>query len=108
MWYKEYLALMHRAVPPTRYCGALEYTHFTKQDRGLGWRTEVNNRTGEYAMTRYEAVEAYRCKNSERVYTQQYTLIRMQLLTGRTQQIRVHLQEFARDLGLPIRGVVGD
>lgn len=108
LWYKEYLALMHGAVPPKRCCGVLDYKLFTKQDRGLGWRTEVNNRKGEYAVTRYEAVEAYRCRDVHKGSTQRYTLIRVQLITGRTHQIRVHLQEFARDLGLPIRGIVGD
>lgn len=110
MWYKEYLALMHGAVPPKRCCGTLEYKLFTKQekDRGMGWRTEVNAKKGEYAATRYEAVESYRCRAVERGHTQRFTLIRMQLITGRTHQIRVHLQEFARDLGLPVHGIVGD
>lgn len=107
-WYKEYLALMHGAVPPRRCCGSLEYKLFTKQDRGWGWRTEVNAKKGEIAITRYEAVEAYRCESVEKGQTHRYTLVRMQLITGRTHQIRVHLQEFARDLGLPVQGIVGD
>uniref|UniRef100_A0A7S0FEA3 Pseudouridine synthase RsuA/RluA-like domain-containing protein n=1 Tax=Pyrodinium bahamense TaxID=73915 RepID=A0A7S0FEA3_9DINO len=108
MWYKEYVALMHGAVPPKRASGVLNYKLFTQRDRGYGWFTEVNDAKGEDAQTRYEALEAYRCRTLEKGSTQRYTLMRVQLITGRTHQIRVHLAEFARELGLQVRGIVGD
>jgi len=107
-FYKEYLALMHGAVPPKQCCGTLTYKLLSKQEHGRGWRTEVNKMKGDHAATKYEAIAAYRCRDVVRGGTQRYTLMRMELVTGRTHQIRVHLQAFARDLGLTVHGIVGD
>ena len=41
-WYKEYMALMHGALPPKRSQGVLNYRLYTKSENGRGWRTEVN------------------------------------------------------------------
>lgn len=106
-WYKEYLALMHGAVPPNRCCGVMDFKLFTKQD-GQGWRTEVNNKKGEAAETRFECITAYRGKSVTGGQSQRFTLVRLQLITGKTHQIRVHLQALAKQLGLPVHGIVGD
>lgn len=108
-WYKEYLALMHGAVPPKQACGVLTYRLKTVQEHGRGWRTEVDHRKGEHAETRYQAVEAYKCnRHTEFGRAQRYTLLRLNIITGRTHQIRVHLGEFAKELGFKVHGVVGD
>ncbi len=51
---------------------------------------EVNYLTGERAVTHYEVVQA--CKNSP------YTLLSLHLETGRTHQIRVHMQHIGHPL----------
>jgi len=108
-WYKEYLALMHGAIPPSKSCGVLNYKLLTTQERGRGWRTEVNHRKGEPSETRYQAVASYRSRmlESSRA-TRRFTLVKLHLITGRTHQIRVHLAEFARELGFSVHGIVGD
>ena len=83
--------------------GALNYKLFSKQEvrQGLARRSECQE--GDFAETKCERLEAYRYRMVVSS-TQRYTLIRMQLIMGRTHQIRVHLAEFARELGLKIRG----
>eukprot|EP00811_Abedinium_folium_P003979 NODE_13660_length_1153_cov_6.248538.p1 GENE.NODE_13660_length_1153_cov_6.248538~~NODE_13660_length_1153_cov_6.248538.p1 ORF type:complete len:297 (-),score=75.96 NODE_13660_length_1153_cov_6.248538:94-984(-) len=109
-WYKEYITLMHGAVPPHKGCGVLTYRLLTRQDVGCGWRTEVNNKKGEPAETRYQAIASYRSRPHFDASgpVSRYTLLRVHLVTGRTHQIRVHLAELARELGLQVQGIVGD
>ncbi|MBW7476205.1 RluA family pseudouridine synthase [Paenibacillus oenotherae] len=59
------------------------------KDRHHGARRRVSN-TGDHAVTHYEVVEAYRTAS----------LVRLQLETGRTHQIRVHMSH----LGHPLVG----
>ncbi|CAE8633123.1 unnamed protein product [Polarella glacialis] len=104
-FYKEYIALMHGALPPDRCTGALDYRLLTLKDKGASSRTEVNEK-GENAKTLYEALAVYQDKHKGKIGY--YTLVRLQLLTGKTHQIRVHLQALAKDVGLRVRGIVGD
>ncbi|CAE8616071.1 unnamed protein product [Polarella glacialis] len=103
--YKEYIALMHGALPPDRCTGVLDYRLLTLKDKGASWRTEVNEK-GENAKTLYEALAVYQDTHKGKIGY--YTLVRLQLLTGKTHQIRVHLQALAKDVGLRVRGIVGD
>lgn len=106
-FYKEYIALMHGALPIRECCGVLDYPLLTTQERGsVGWRTCVDP-LGAQAMTRYEAIAAYKYSEGHGK-TQRYTLVRLQLITGKTHQIRVHLMELARRLNLKTHGIVGD
>ncbi|CAE8712102.1 unnamed protein product [Polarella glacialis] len=104
-FYKEYIALMHGALPPDRGTGVLDYRLLTLKDKGASWKTEVNEK-GETAKTLYEALAVYQDTHKGKI--EYYTLVRLQLLTGKTHQIRVHLQALAKDVGLPVRGIVGD
>ena len=58
---------------------------------------------GDFAETKCERLEAYRYRTVVSS-TQHYTFICMQFIAGRTHQSRVHLAEFAREMGLKIRG----
>lgn len=98
---------MHGALPIRECCGVLDYPLLTTQERGsVGWRTCVDP-LGAQAMTRYEAIAAYKYSEGHGK-TQRYTLVRLQLITGKTHQIRVHLMELARRLNLKTHGIVGD
>lgn len=106
-FYKEYIALMHGALPVRQCCGEMDYPLLTTRERGYsGWRTCVDPH-GQHALTRYEAVAAYKYSEGHGK-TQRYTLVRLQLITGKTHQIRVHLMELARRNNLKTHGIVGD
>ncbi|CAK9024230.1 unnamed protein product [Durusdinium trenchii] len=106
-FYKEYIALMHGALPLRECCGEMNYPLLTMRERGYaGWRTCVDPR-GQEALTRYEAVAAYKYSEGHGK-TQRYTLVRLHLITGKTHQIRVHLMELARRNNLKTHGIVGD
>lgn len=104
-FFKEYVALMHGAIPVRKSYGTMDFPLLTLKEGG-GWRTVVDNR-GEEAKTHYEAIGGYKAALGHGK-TQRYTLVRLQLITGKTHQIRVHLLELARRLGLKIHGIVGD
>ncbi|CAJ1425766.1 unnamed protein product [Effrenium voratum] len=106
-FYKEYIALMHGALPIRSCCGEMDYPLLTTRERGYaGWRTVVDP-SGQQALTKYEAVAAYKLILGHG-RTQRYTLVRLQLITGKTHQIRVHLMELARRENLKTHGIVGD
>lgn len=106
-FYKEYIALMHGALPVRQCCGEMDYPLMTQRERGYaGWHTSVDP-YGQKALTRYEAVAAYKYSEGHGK-TQRYTLVRLQLITGKTHQIRVHLMELARRNNLKTHGIVGD
>lgn len=106
-FYKEYIALMHGALPVRQCCGEMDYPLLTTRERGYsGWRTCVDPH-GQHALTRYEAVAAYKYSEGHGK-TQRCTLVRLQLITGKTHQIRVHLMELARRNNLKTHGIVGD
>eukprot|EP00930_Biecheleria_cincta_P016927 TRINITY_DN13600_c0_g2_i1.p1 TRINITY_DN13600_c0_g2~~TRINITY_DN13600_c0_g2_i1.p1 ORF type:complete len:648 (-),score=92.41 TRINITY_DN13600_c0_g2_i1:414-2357(-) len=104
-FFKEYVALMHGAIPIRKSYGSMDYPLLTKKE-GVGWRTVVDRR-GEEALTHYEALAGYKSALGHGK-TQRYTLVRLQLITGKTHQIRVHLMELAQQLGLKVHGIVGD
>eukprot|EP00439_Symbiodinium_sp_Y106_P005561 s7659_g1.t1 len=96
---------MHGALPIRECCGVLDYPLLTTEERGsVGWRTCVDPQGAE-AMTRYEAIAAYKYSEG---HGKTQRLVRLQLITGKTHQIRVHLMELARRLNLKTHGIVGD
>lgn len=110
-WYKEYVTLIHGALPQSQSCGKLDYRLQVPRPRGARiWRTEVNC-SGLQAETWYQAIRCYKRKvegPQKQVVTRFYTLLRVRLITGRTHQIRVHFRELARRLGFDVCGIVGD
>lgn len=78
---------MHGALPVRECCGSMDYPLLTTRERGYaGWRTCVDP-MGQQALTRYEAVAAYKYSEGHGK-TQRYTLVRLELITGKTHQIR--------------------
>eukprot|EP00930_Biecheleria_cincta_P016926 TRINITY_DN13600_c0_g1_i1.p1 TRINITY_DN13600_c0_g1~~TRINITY_DN13600_c0_g1_i1.p1 ORF type:complete len:557 (-),score=60.10 TRINITY_DN13600_c0_g1_i1:322-1992(-) len=104
-FFKEYVALMHGAIPISKSFGSMDYPLLTFKEGGES-RTQVDKR-GEDALTHYEAIARYRSA-TRHGKTQRYTLVRLQLITGKTHQIRVHLMELAQQLGLKVCGIVSD
>jgi len=105
-FYREYVVLLHGKLPIKHCYGTLDYNLNTRRRC-----SKVSERHGQPAKTRYQAIAAYTRKTSRdnpQSRTSNYTLLRVRILTGRLHQIRVHLREFARRLGLPVCGVVGD
>lgn len=96
---------MHGAIPVRQSYGSMNYPLLTLKEGG-GWRTVVDRR-GEESLTHYEAIAGYKIAQGHGKI-QRYTLVRLQLITGKTHQIRVHLMELAQQLGLKIHGIVGD
>lgn len=109
LWYKEYVTLIHGALPRTQSSGKLEYRLQVPKPRGARiWRTEVNN-SGLQAETWYQAIRCYkRTLEGPQKQTRFYTLLRVRLITGRTHQIRVHFRELCRRLNFDVCGIVGD
>lgn len=108
-WYKEYLALVHGAIPEEMSKGRLTYRlHVPKTWGQRLWRTEVSSRGGLPAETQFQALRVYRRDVKGLQTPRFYTLVRIRLITGRTHQIRVHFREFAKRLGLDVCGLVGD
>jgi 23S rRNA pseudouridine1911/1915/1917 synthase len=107
-WYKEYLALVHGAIPSKMSKGRLTYRlHVPKMWGQRLWRTEVSNK-GLLAETQFQALRVYKREVKGLKAPRFYTLVRIRLITGRTHQIRVHFREFARRLGFDVCGLVGD
>jgi len=105
-FYREYVVLLHGKLPIKHCYGTIDYSLNTRRRS-----SKVSERHGQPAKTRYQAIAAYTRKTSiddPKSKISNYTLLRVRILTGRLHQIRVHLREFARRLGLPVCGVVGD
>jgi len=83
---REYLALVRRNVTPTSGIISAPIARKT----GSVIKREVNFETGEHAVTHYHTLE----------YKNGHSLISLQLETGRTHQIRVHMKY----LGFPLIG----
>lgn len=83
---KYYVALVKGRLPARR--GDIE--GFLKRDDNNRKKFAVHPSQGKYALTRYEVLKTW----------DSYTLVRLKLETGRTHQLRVHLQS----LGCPILG----
>ncbi len=83
---KYYIALVKGRMPARR--GDID-TFITRDEKNRKKFT-VHESKGKHAITRYEVIKAW----------DNYTLLRLKLETGRTHQLRVHLQS----LGCPILG----
>ncbi len=83
---KYYLAMVKGRLPARR--GDIESYICRDEKNRKKFRTHESK--GKYALTRYEVLEAW----------DRYSLVRLKLETGRTHQIRVHLQS----LGCPVLG----
>mmetsp|Transcript_32083 Transcript_32083/g.73310 ORF Transcript_32083/g.73310 Transcript_32083/m.73310 type:complete len:854 (+) Transcript_32083:105-2666(+) len=108
-WYKEYLAVMHGHLPDNAVYGDLcARLKTTDLGPGVGWRTEVDENGGTMAISRFEAVAAYEYKFPYATKASKFTLVRVHIITGRTHQIRVHLQYLAKQLNITVQGLLGD
>ena len=83
---KYYLAMIKGRLPSRR--GDIESYICRDEKNRKKFRTHESK--GKYALTRYEVIEAW----------DRYSLVRLKLETGRTHQIRVHLQS----MGCPVLG----
>lgn len=83
---KYYLAMVKGRLPARR--GDIEGYICRDEKNRKKFRTHESK--GKYALTRYEVIQAW----------DRYSLVRLKLETGRTHQIRVHLQS----LGCPVLG----
>lgn len=102
--YKEYRALMHGALPDSMKEGSITHRLSTSSANGASF-TSVDPK-GKPSETRYEVIGRYRWGKGSKAHD--YTLLKVHILTGRTHQIRVHVQELAREAGLEHCGLVGD
>lgn len=83
---KTYYAIVHGKLE--RKAGLIE--SYLTEDEDYLMHSNVDTKTGKFARTQYEVVKE----------TDKYSLIKVNLLTGKKNQIRVHLSE----LGHPIVG----
>lgn len=97
---KRYLAITHGAIEPAT--DVLEFPIGPHPSREKGFREKYvvrHDELGKHAVTIYRVRERYRL-HERPVGDQDFSLVELELKTGRTHQIRVHLSY----LGFPIVG----
>ncbi|CAJ1396548.1 unnamed protein product [Effrenium voratum] len=102
-WCKDYVCLMHGWLPPRQVEGTVKFKLRTERE-GYGYRTFVDEDWGLPAITHYAALRHYKCKQSARPFT----LMMLRIVTGRTHQIRVHINKLGVMAGLKTPGIAGD
>jgi len=101
---KEYVALIRGFLPDEHRKGTIDASLQTDQEGNDAFRTSISSGgpKAKDAVTHYWVCGMYTW-NGEPM-----TLMYLNIETGRTHQIRVHLQYLAQKFDLPCHGIIGD
>lgn len=90
---RDYVALVHGTFSPDKQRGIIE-ARINKSGYDRERRVHIDPKKGQKACTLYEKLAVYQDPES----SAKYTLVHFRLITGRTHQIRVHMEHAGHPL----------